>query len=202
MDGEDAEGPAKARTGDRSRRIAGEIYEASVRARVILDAAEARGRSLLRAAEAERQGWRAVAEEAGRREGLARAAGEVARGVRERDRLIAACTAEVLDVAAAIATRILGREVRVGFDAVNAAGRALAELRGARRATLRACPDDVVGIRAAAGPLAEAVGRLHVVEDASLSPGEVMVEADGARVDGRFPAQLAELRRALLEIET
>ena len=37
--------------------------------------------------------------------------------------------------------------------------------------------------------------------DPDLAPGEVIVEADGAAVDGRFRSQLAALRRAVDEGE-
>ena len=63
-------------------------------------------------------------------------------------------------------------------------------------------PREAEEIRASGGRLGEAVGRLRVLEDPTLAPGEVVVEADGAAVDGRFRAQLAELRRALEELES
>ncbi len=201
MDGEDEAGPVDGRPGEGARRIAGEVFDARVRARAILEEAQASARRILRAAEAERDSWRDAAEAAGREEGLARAAAELARGARERDRLIAACSGEVLDVAAAIAGRILAREVRPGADAVGAARIALAELRGSRRVDLRVSAEDLAAIRDAAGALGDAVGRLRVVEDASLAMGEVVLEGEGARVDGRFSARIALLRRALEEIE-
>jgi len=187
--------------GGGARRIAAEVFEARQRARLMLAEAAAEARRSREVAEAEVLSWRVAAAEAGRQEGLARAAAELVRGATERDRLIAGCTGEVLDVASAIAGRILLREVRPGADAVLAAGRALSEVRGCRRATLRACPREAEEIRAIGGRLGEAVGRLCVLEDPTLVPGEVVVEADGAVVDGRFRTQLAELRRALEELE-
>jgi flagellar biosynthesis/type III secretory pathway protein FliH len=201
VDGEDEGGPVDGRPGEGARRIAGEVFDARVRARAILEEAQAGARRILEGAEAERDSWRSAAEAAGREEGLARAAAELARGARERDRLLAACRGEVLDVAAAIAGRILGREVRPGADAAFAAGIALAELRGARRVDLRVSTEDLPGVRCAAGALGEAIGRLRVVEDASLATGEVVLEGEGARMDGRFPARIALLRRALEESE-
>jgi flagellar biosynthesis/type III secretory pathway protein FliH len=177
------------------------VFEARVRAQVILQEAQVGARRILQGAEAERESWRAAAEVAGREEGLARAAAELVRGARERERLVAACTGEVLDVAAAIASRILAREVRPGADAVSAAGMALLELRGARRVTLRVSTGDLGAVRHAAGTLGEAIGRLRVVEDATLGTGEVVLEGDGARIDGRFPARVALLRGALEEME-
>ena len=202
MDGGDAGGSIIPKPGDGARRIAAEEFEARQRARLILEAANAEARRFREVAEAEVSSWRLAAAEAGRREGLGRAAAQVVRGAVERDRLLAGCIGEVLDVAAAIAGRILLREVRPGADAVLAAGRALSEVRGCRRATLRACPADAEEVRGFGGRLGEVVGRLRILEDPALGPGEVMVDAEGATVDGRFRAQLAELRRALEELES
>lgn len=42
---------------------------------------------------------------------------------------------------------------------------------------------------------------MRLTVDPDLAPGEVIVEADGAAVDGRFRSQLVELRRAIEEAE-
>ena len=201
MDGGDAGGPVISKPGNGARRIAAEEFEARQRARLIIQDANAEALRVREVAEAEVSSWRLAAVEAGRQEGLGRAAAQVLRAAVERDRLLAGCTGEILDLASAIAGRILLREVRPGADAVLAAGRSLSEVRGCRRATLRACPQEVEEIRGLAGRLGEMVGRLSILEDPALAPGEVLVEADGAMVDGRFRAQLAELRRALEELE-
>ena len=202
MDDGDAGGPVIPKHGNGARRIVAEEFEARQRARLILEEANAEARRVREVAEAEVCSWRLAAMEAGRQEGLGRAAAQVLRAAEERDRLLAGCTGEVLDVASAIAGRVLLREVRPGADAVLSAGRALSEVRGCRRATLRACPQDGEEIRESAGRLGEMVGRLRILEDPALAPGEVLVEADGAMVDGRFRAQLVELRRALEELES
>ena len=196
-----AQGAEVPKAVDGARRIAAEVFQARLRARAILEEAEADARRIREGAEGDLAARRLEAAEAGREEGLGRAAADVARGAAERDRLLSGCTGEVLDVAATIAGRILAREVRPGVDAVEAAGHALSELRGIRRATLRACPEEVVEIREAGGRLGAAVGRLRIVGDPALSRGEVVVEGDGALVDGRFLARIAELRRALEELE-
>lgn len=202
MDGEDEGRSAGPKRNEGARRIAGEVFEAHLRARIILEEANAEARRRREVAEGEVDSWRIEAVETGRREGLGLAAAELARAAVERDRLLAACAGEVLDVASAIAGRILLREVRPGADAVASAGCALSEVRGCRRVTLRASPGDVEAIRGSEGRLGEAVGRLRVIEDPGLATGEVLVEADGSVIDGRFQAQLAELRRALEELES
>jgi flagellar biosynthesis/type III secretory pathway protein FliH len=145
---------------------------------------------------------RAAAVEAGLSEGLARAAAEVVRGAGERDRLLAGCAADLVGLAVEMAERILVREVQPGFDALAAAGRALAELRGRRRVVVRASQADVEVLRNAGGNASSSVtGPVRLTVDPDLAPGEVIVEADGAAIDGRFRSQLAELLRAVGEAE-
>jgi flagellar biosynthesis/type III secretory pathway protein FliH len=161
---------------------------------------EAQGEAarILDGASREAEAARRAGEEAGREEGRARAALLVLRAGAERDRLLAGCSSELAVLAAAMATRILGREIRPGVDAVAAAARALAEVRGEPRVTLRVSPPDAAAIRGDHA-LGGIVGALRVREDASLSAGEVVVEADGATVDGRFAAQRAVLMRLASE---
>jgi flagellar biosynthesis/type III secretory pathway protein FliH len=187
-----------------ARRIPAEVWEARRAAREILGEAQEAARRLRGEAEAEAATARAAAVEAGRSEGLARAAAEVVRGAGERDRLLAGCAGELIGLAVEMAERILSREVRPGADALAAAGRALTELRGGRRLNLRASPTDAEAIRSAAeaGEASSCViAPMRLTVDPDLAPGEVIVEADGAAVDGRFRSQLLELRRALEEAE-
>lgn len=197
MDGGDAE-----RTGDRgmvagARRIPAQAWEARQAAQGLLREAQEDARRIRGEAEREVAVARASAVLAGHAEGLARAAAEVCRAAEERDRLLAACAGEVVALATEMAARILAREVRPGDDAVGAAARALDVVRGARRVTLRACPADAAAFREKGSVLGQDGSPLRLVVDPALGAGEVVVEADGALVDGRFPAQLEELRRAI-----
>ncbi len=183
------DGAVEARTG---RRIPSEVWEARLRAQEVLAAAEAEAVRLRAGAEAEVAAAREAGEREGWARGLAEAAAEVLRGARERERLVAGCRDELVALARAMAERILRREVRVGEDAVRLAERGISELRGLRRVVLRVTPGDA----AAASALPA-----RVVPDPALAPGEVVVEAEGVRVDGRFQAQLDEIVRALRETE-
>jgi flagellar biosynthesis/type III secretory pathway protein FliH len=190
--------PAPAR--EAGPRIAADVFEARLRARALLERAEVDAEEIRAAARSEVAEWRRRACEEGRQEGLARAASEVARGAAERDRLLAACEGELVDAAVALAARVLGREVRPGEDAVRAARAAIADLRGTPRVTLRASRVDLPALLQAVGAPRRQAERLRILEDPELDPGEVVLEAGGARVDGRFGARLAELRRALPEL--
>ena len=185
-----------------TRRIPAEVWEARRAARELLGEAEEQARLIRSEAAGAAAEARAAAVEAGLSEGLGRAAAEVVRGAGERDRLLAGCAADLVGLAVEMAERILVREVQPGFDALAAAGRALAELRGRRRVVVRASHADVEALRGAGRDVPPSVtGPIRFTADPDLAPGEVIVEADGAAVDGRFRSQLAELRRAVGEGE-
>jgi len=197
VDGADGE-----RTAGRTTRIAAEVWEVRQAARVMLEAARDEAARIRSRAAEEAEEARRGAVEAGREEGLAlglaRAAAEVLRGAAERERLLAGCDGELLALAVEMAERILRREVRAE-DGLAAAGRALAELRGVRRVTLRASSADLESLRGPPGRALLGEACVRILTDAGLGPGEVIAEAGGASVDGTFRAQLAELRRALAE---
>lgn len=196
MDGGDAERTA-GNGAIGARRIPAQSFEARRTAEALLAGAEEEARRIRGAAEQEVSAARGEAVRSGHAEGLAAAAAEVCRAAVERDRMLSGCRDELLALAVEMAARILVREVRAGEDALGAAERALAELRGARRVTLRACPADAGAIREGRAWPGRAEAWVRVVVDPALGSGEVVVEADGALVDGRFRAQLAELRRAI-----
>jgi flagellar biosynthesis/type III secretory pathway protein FliH len=188
-----------------ARRIPAEAWDARQVARTLLAEAEDQARIILGAAGREAELARAAAVEAGfadgQATGLARAAAEVVRGAAERDRLLAGCSTELLDLAIELAERILGREVQPGLDGVAAAVRALAMVRGSPRVVLRASRDDVASLREGGVSSGSDPVGMRIVVDPELRAGEVVVEAEGAAVDGRFRTQLAELRRAVAEGE-
>ncbi len=199
MDGEDVDRSPGAGV----RRIPAEVWEAGQKARSLLAEAEGSAREIREGAEAEVALARRAAVEAGRAEGFARgraeAAAELLRGASERDRTLAGVAPALLGLAVALAERILSREVRPGSDAVEMARRAIALLRGEAAVSLRASPGDVEALLREPGATPWPDGCVRVSVDRTLAVGEVLVEADGAVVDGTFRAQLSELRRAMEE---
>jgi flagellar biosynthesis/type III secretory pathway protein FliH len=178
-----------------SRRVPGAVFDAAARARAIVAEAEEEAGRIRGEAEAEASRARARALAEGREAGLARAAAEIVRAAEARDRLVAAAVGDVLDAAAALAARILGREAECDGELVVAmAERALAEARGRRRVTLRVNPADEARLREVGTGLAAAVRA-----DPSVSRGGVVVETASGELDGRIEAQVEALRRALDE---
>lgn len=186
------------------RRIDGALFDAAAEARALLAAAEAEAERIRSAALAERDRLRAEAIEAGRQEGLGRAAATLAGATAERDRRLAGLAGEVAGLALEVAGKILGRALAhdPGLVVELAAG-ALAQARERREVVLRVSPHDTPAVRAAEGRLAALLSRaggLALREDPSLSPGQVVVETEAGTLDARIEAQLAELARALEDV--
>ncbi len=198
---EDGLAPPGAAAGG-ARRVAGEVYEASQRARRILEAAESDARRIREAAEAERERLRAEAAACGRQEGLARASAAIARGALERDRLLAAAEQELVRLAVAIAEKVLRRQV-ARDDVVELAACALAEARQRREVTLRIHPEDAEAVRGSQERLLAALSRAHVLEvreDPGVARGGVVVETEAGVIDGQLETQLAAIAAALGEV--
>lgn len=127
---------------------------------------------------------------------LAQAIGELrAQAVRLGEQM----EADVVEIAAVIARRILEKELETGtaalFSLVRSAVRRLGE---SRKVVLRLSPNDAAAVQAAgeAGPLAGlGIAKIDVVADATLSPGDCMVDGEHGRVDGQLSTRLDEVRR-------
>lgn len=131
-------------------------------------------------------------------ERLARAVAEL-RGTGER--LAEQTSADALEMALLIARRILETELSTSPAALAALIRtAIRRLGESRRIQLRLCPADAAAVEAAghAGPLGGlSIARVEVRADASLSPGDCIVDGEQGTVDGRLATRLEEVRRTL-----
>jgi flagellar assembly protein FliH len=119
----------------------------------------------------------------------------------EGERLAEAARADTLEIAFHIARRILEQELRSSPDALFALVRTAVRRAGeVRRVLIRVHPGDVAALEGEAGKKALqqiTVARVDIVGDATLSPGDVIVESAEARVDGRIDSRLSELKRAV-----
>lgn len=176
------------------------LATARERARLLVGEAEAEAEARRASARREAVEVHAAALAAGHAEGMGRAAAALARVAEVGAARMAMLEAVVLDVALEVASRVLGRELAAAPDAgPEAARRALRAARGSGEVVLRISPEDRAAIAQDAGALRGLVerGALTVAEDPSLAHGEVIVEAEGGRVDARVEAQLEHFRRAL-----
>ena len=184
-----------------ARRIEAAVFDADRRVREMVSRAEERARQIVGEAEEARERVLADARAAGVRDAEARAAATLALAAAARDRILADAETEVVDLAVAVARRVLARELAVPDAVVALARAALAEARARRQVVLRVSAADAPGIRAAESPLAAILGRaaLEVREDPSLARGDVVVETEAGRIDARVEAQLEIVVRAMAE---
>lgn len=183
------------------RRIPAQLWDASLEARRLREAAEAESKALLERARGEADRIREDAAAAGREDGLAQATEIVARAALVRDGLLASAEPQLVELAFEVARRVLGRVAERDRDAVvEVAARALEGVRHRRHVTLRAHPDDAGALREAEPGLRDQL-RLErciaLVEDPSVGRGGVVVETEAGTVDARLAAQVGALRRAL-----
>jgi len=118
----------------------------------------------------------------------------------QRATLLRQLQLETVELAVALAERLLRAELRLAPDTViRVAREALGELDGSSAVRLKVCPQDAATLREAAQGLAHETGvaELEIIPQPHLEPGEVEVETSSGGLDGRWACQLARLRRAL-----
>ncbi|BDG59351.1 FliH/SctL family protein [Caldinitratiruptor microaerophilus] len=208
---------ARRRAAALEERAAGLLAEAEEAARARREQAEAEAAAIVAAAERSAAAIREQAREEGRAEGRRQGREEgMAAARQEAEAILAAARAEaeritaeararwqqrlaelepdLVRLALAIARRVLREEIRLRPEAIaGMVAAALEKVRGAGEARLRVNPADAgrlaVGAPAPAG--------VAVVPDASLAPGEFVVESEHGTVDGRLEAQVAQIAAAL-----
>ncbi len=184
-----------------ARRVPAAVHEADRRVREMVEAAGVEVTRIRAQAEAERARVLAEAAEEGRRQGWARAGAIIAAAEGERDRRLVETEREVVSLALAVARKVLGRELAEPSRTavVELAAHGIREARHRRQVTLRVSPSDVAAARSAEGRLGALLerGALSVREDASLSPGDVVVETESGCIDARVETQLAALAREI-----
>ncbi len=120
---------------------------------------------------------------------------------RTGERLAEQSTADALEMAILIARRILEAELKTNPLALTGLVRsAIGRLGESRKVQLRLCPADAANVQAAGdtGPLGGvSVARVEIRADASLSPGDCIVDGEQGTVDGRVATRLEEVRRIL-----
>jgi flagellar assembly protein FliH len=143
---------------------------------------------------AARAACRREVEEAGRQMALA-----VQNALREKARLRAEAEREVVQVAVAIARKILRREVRIDPAVALGLVKAAMETVAAREMqTVRTTPAMAQALSASLASLGLPEG-VRVAADASLEAGGLIVETARGDVDASVETQLEEISRGLLQ---
>lgn len=119
----------------------------------------------------------------------------------QSERLAEQARSDALEVGFQVARRILEMEISASpaalFSLIRAA---LKRVGDSRKVTVRLSPPDHARVEAAGGTGAGAflsVAQIQLVVDATLEPGDCLVETDFGTVDGRLSTRLTELRRAV-----
>lgn len=119
----------------------------------------------------------------------------------QAERLAERARSDALEIGFQVARRILETELRSSPDALFALVRsALRKAGESRRVTVRLRPEDVAQLESAAGKqtLAEfSTAQIELKADSALGPGDVVVDTDFGRIDGRVGSRMDELRRAI-----
>lgn len=114
-----------------------------------------------------------------------------------RDRLTERTERQVVELALAVAGRILHREVSLDRDLLLVMARvALDRLGDVPAATIRLHPDDEAAVRRGRSDWPQ--GAIEVVADSSVRPGGCVVQSAAGDVDLGVDAQLREVSTALL----
>jgi len=117
----------------------------------------------------------------------------------ERARLLEEVREDVARLAMAVARRVLERELTVSAEDVLAlVDRLLEEARGREGVRVRVHPRDGFALEAQREALAaRAGGPLEIVGDATLSPGDAVIETAGGTWDARLETRLAGAEQGL-----
>jgi len=127
----------------------------------------------------------------------------VERVLRERQNAVHAARGQIVELAMAIAERVVRRAASADRGiAERAVAEALTHVHGRERVRVRLSPGDLESVRkldmeAAAG--FASIDHLELVEDADVEVGGCIVETETGSLDGRIETQLAEIEHALLD---
>jgi hypothetical protein len=136
-------------------------------------------------------------------ERLARAVADLRRS---GERLAEQATADSLEMALLIARRIIEGELATGTaPLIGLVRSAIGRLGESRKVQVRLCPSDAEAVKAAGagadddgGLAGMTLARVEIRADATLSPGDCIVDGEHGTVDGRLSTRLDEVRRILM----
>jgi flagellar assembly protein FliH len=136
-----------------------------------------------------------------RREAMARVAEAVRALSQQAERLAEQARGDAIEIGFQVASRILETETRSNPEAIFSLVRsALRKAGDSRRVVVRASPGDASALESGRDRLGDGVlaaARVEIVADATLGPGDCLVETDFGQVDGRLATRLAEAKRAV-----
>lgn len=119
----------------------------------------------------------------------------------QREKIIKNTEKDIVDMAFAIAEKVIDAEIQGDNDAVaSSVKKALGKVVSDSRIKLKIAPQDYEAIKDNIDVIAGKSGvscAIDVVADSNISPGGCLVDTDAGRIDVRISAQLEELRNSL-----
>jgi len=182
--------------------VKSDVYDATLAAAQIVDAAHVQARRILENAEQDRQTVIEAALREGYEHGLAQWNAAVAKVNAARDRYISESEPELVRLAVRIAQKILGEELRTNPEAiVNITRECLRGLSRERSLAIRVHPSDLDLMRRSIDLLHEAAGpqrSINVVADPAVGAGGCIVESEYGVVDARLETQIRCMEELLV----
>jgi flagellar assembly protein FliH len=117
----------------------------------------------------------------------------------QADRLAEQARADALEIGFFVARRVLQAELSTSPDALFSLVRSALQRAGeSRKIQVRVHPQDAETLAPALakGALGVSTATMEIVRDATLSPGDCVIDTDFGKVDGRLDTRLDELHRA------
>jgi flagellar biosynthesis/type III secretory pathway protein FliH len=127
----------------------------------------------------------------------------ILRECRERLRTEQIKQNEVVELGVALAERLLGEQLRLSQESIaSLLLTVLEEARGAKTILIGASAADVPQLTAIRGLIAEQLhASVEIGEDASLAPGDILIESELGRLDARVKMRLKHLVESLTRSE-
>ncbi len=135
---------------------------------------------------------------------LREAASLVEKAHEARQRIVAGSEDEIVQLAVAVARKIIGRELATDPDIiVDIVKRAIQKTTDREELTVRVNPenlDSTINAHDEIARSAKGVRKLKVLADPTVTPGGCVVETSNGTVDARIERQLSEIEQALTEV--
>jgi flagellar biosynthesis/type III secretory pathway protein FliH len=182
------------------RVVQARVIEAEAEARRILDAADARARALVGAAERAASEVRLRAESEGRADGIASVAARAVALAHTEARAEERQLERTIELARVLAERLLGEALALSPERVTALARqALKEARGARQVKIVAHPADAAILEQSLDELGVEPACVSIGRDENRERGSLQMVTDIGILDAELAPQLARLAIKLRE---
>lgn len=128
----------------------------------------------------------------------------VENAIEERDQIIAGSEEEIVQLAIAVARKIIGQDLTVNPDSiVDIVKRAIQKATDREELTVRVNPDNLDDTLNGKDKITQAVKgvrKLKILADKAIAAGGCVVESSNGTVDARVERQLKEIEQALMEV--